>query len=88
LTGDAGRNFENQSFRFEELDVRKQGSVNNYLKSPEEIEAEFSREMRRFKVAHLPFAASDVLYETDAYQDGYINTNPGHPYPGYMEENY
>lgn len=63
-------------------------SINNYLKSPEEIDAEFTLEMNNSKTM---FVEHDDHFETYGRLIDNSNSNvhnPDYTHSGYMEENY
>jgi hypothetical protein len=62
--------------------------VNNYLKTPEEIEADLSLQVN-FQGVVLAVEMEQYFIRTTAHKDGYINIHdPEVMNQGFMEENY
>jgi hypothetical protein len=90
MTGHLQRSFEKHPARFKLSDFQGDRAVNNYLKSPEEIEAEFCLEMNNSKSSYSTFSGrGEKFVSIISYQDGQMNTySPDIDPSGFMEENY
>ncbi|PZR26941.1 MAG: hypothetical protein DI535_12255 [Citrobacter freundii] len=70
------------------VEKRVLNPVNNYLKTPEEIEAELSYQVN-FQRAALTSGLTGSFVQLVEYKDGYINIHdPEIMKQGFMEENY
>lgn len=90
MSGHLHRGFEKYPARFKLADFQGDRAVNNYLKSPEEIEAEFCLEMNNSKLSYSNFSGrGEHFISMISYQDGQMNTySPDIDPSGFMEENY
>jgi len=81
---------ENKTFRFERTRTDTVKMINNYLKSPEEMDAEFCLEMNTNKLMIKEYTGIFDTYGTiNKNKDGNINTySPDDTHSGFMEENY
>lgn len=70
------------------VEKRVLNPINNYLKTPEEIEAEFSHQVNFQRVA-IAAELTGSLVQLIEHKDGYINIHdPEVMKQGFMEENY
>lgn len=80
---------EKQIFRFEKHRTDLVKTINNYLKTPEEMDAEFSLEMNANKLMMKEYTGIFDTYDTIINTDGNTNTyGPDDTPSGFMEENY
>ncbi len=74
--------------RLEKKEKRVLQSINNYLKTPEEIDADFSQQVN-FHGMVVAIEKSSSTTKLIEYKDGYINIHdPEIINQGFMEENY
>lgn len=70
------------------VEKRVLNPINNYLKTPEEMEAEFSHQVNFHQVVMATELSSSFAYLTE-HKDGYTNIHdPELIKQGFMEENY
>ena len=81
---------ENKTFRFEKTRTDSVKTINNYLKTPEEMDAEFCLEMNMNKLMTKEYAGIfDTYGRVIKNKDGNTNTYSSDDTPsGFMEENY
>lgn len=80
---------ERKKQRFEKWDISPVKTINNYLKTPEEMDAEFCLEMNRNNKVNKEYAGIYGTYGTFVHEDGNTNTYGSDGTPsGFMEENY
>jgi hypothetical protein len=81
---------ENKTFRFERTRTDSVKTINNYLKTPEEMDAEFCLEMNMNKLMMKEYAGIfDTYGRIIKNKDGNTNTySPDDTPSGFMEENY
>ena len=75
-------------YRIMRFDKNLETTINNYLKSPEEIDAEFTLEMNNSKTM---FEEHDYHFDTYGRLINNSNSNaynPDYTHSGFMEENY
>ena len=81
---------EGKMFRFERTRTDSVKMINNYLKTPEEMDAEFCLEMNTNKLVMKEYTGvSDTYGRILKNKDGNSNTySPDDTHSGFMEENY
>ena len=80
---------EKQIFRFEKNRADLVKTINNYLKTPEEMDAEFFLEMNANKLMKKEYTGIFDTYDRIINKDGNTNTyGPDDTPSGFMEENY
>ncbi len=81
---------EKKIFRFEKNCTNLAKNINNYLKTPEEMDAEFSLEMNMNKLMSKEYTdVYDTYGRMIQSKDGNTNTySPDDTHSGFMEENY
>lgn len=81
---------ENKTFRFERTRTDSVKTINNYLKTPEEMDAEFCLEINTNKLMIKEYANMfDTYGRIMKNKDGNTNSySPDDTPSGFMEENY
>ena len=89
LTKTATEVIENRTYRFEKNRSYPARTINTFLKTPEEMDADFWLEMNRNRMMTKEYSDIHDTYGMIRNGDGNTNTySPDNTPSGFMEENY